>query len=389
MQILPCHADSYRQHLLTEVVACTPAPGHPDTFQVELRETILYPGGGGQPADQGRVGGLEVLEIIENEPNVVRLAGDLPLGPTTIELDWARRFDLMQQHTAQHLITALAQRDFGLATTAFHLNPERSDIVLATPSVPTDVLAALAERVNAAIRAAHPVTPRFVTEAELASIRFRRLPGEHDGLLRVIEIEGVDRNTCGGTHVANTAELQAIFFTEQENRQGVTRLHWLAGGRVLAALHGGWTRGAELTALLRCNPAEQADAVARLLQQNKDFAKETKALSLEVAQALGEGLAATAGPVATLHRASGDPAFLSAVARAAQARRPDLLLLLTARSEGTAGCFLVAGPADRVPTLGPAVAQVLEGSGGGRGGLYQGKATRLDLHAQALERLLA
>lgn len=223
MQILPCHADSYRQHLVTEVVACTPAPGHPDTFRVELRETILYPGGGGQPADQGRVGGMEVLEIIENEPNVVRLAGDLPLGPTTITLDWARRFDLMQQHTAQHLITALAQRDFGLATTAFHLNPERSDIVLATPSVPTDVLAALAERVNAAIRAAHPVTPRFVTEAELASIRFRRLPGEHDGLLRVIEIEGVDRNTCGGTHVANTAEIGAVVVTKIEKKSAKTR----------------------------------------------------------------------------------------------------------------------------------------------------------------------
>ncbi len=380
MQLLPCHADSYRRHLTTEVRACTPEPDRPGIFRVELAETIFYPGGGGQPADQGRVGGLEVLEIIENEPTVVRLGGEIPPGLTTLELDWARRFDLMQQHTAQHLITAIAQRDFGLATTAFHLNPERSDIVLATASVPADVLTRLAEHVNAAIRAAHPVTPRFVTEAELASIRFRRLPGEHEGLLRVIEIEGIDRNTCGGTHVANTAELQAIFFTEQENRQGVTRLHWLAGGRVLAALESGWARGGELTALLRCNPTEQVDAVARLLQQNRDFAKETKALSLEVAQALGEGLAAAPGPVATLHRASGDLAFLNAIARTALTRRPDLVLFLTARSEGTAGAFLLAGPPERVTALGPAVAAALEGTGGGRGGLYQGKATRLDRH---------
>lgn len=381
MQLLPCHADSYRRTLATEVLTCTPDG---DAFRVRLADTILYPGGGGQPADQGWVAGQQVLEIMEDDPFSVRLGSALSPGATTVEVDWPRRFDLMQQHTAQHLITAIALNSLGLATTAFHLNPERSDIVLDTPSVAPDALAELTRRVNAAIREARPVTPRLITEAELAAVRFRRLPGEHEGTLRVIEIDGLDRNTCGGTHVANTAELQLVFFTGQENRQGVTRLHWWAGGRAQAALQAASGRETALTGVLRCGPAEQADAVARLVQQNKELAKENKALNLELAQGLGQGLAATLGSVATLHRASGDPAFLNAIARAAQATRPDLLLLLTARSEGTAGCFLLAGPADRVTVLGPAVAAVLEGTGGGRGGLYQGKASRLDRHAEAV-----
>ncbi|MCA9558320.1 MAG: alanyl-tRNA editing protein, partial [Myxococcales bacterium] len=258
MKLLPCHADSYQRRLDTEVLACEPGPSG---FRITLADTVLYPGGGGQPADGGTIGGARVLDVIEADAPTYVVDAPVPVGPVAVEVDWARRFDHMQQHTAQHLITAIALRDLGLATTAFHLNPERSDVVLATPVVPPDVLADLSARVNAAIRAALPVRARLITEAELAEVRFRRLPGEHDGTLRVVEIEGVDRNTCGGTHVANLAELQLISFIAQENRQGVTRLHWLAGGRALAALDAATAREAELVGLLRCAPAEHPAAV--------------------------------------------------------------------------------------------------------------------------------
>ncbi|MCB9545491.1 MAG: alanyl-tRNA editing protein [Myxococcales bacterium] len=383
MKLLPCHADSYQRRLDTEVLACEPGPSG---FRITLADTVLYPGGGGQPADGGTIGGARVLDVIEADAPTYVVDAPVPVGPVAVEVDWARRFDHMQQHTAQHLITAIALRDLGLATTAFHLNPERSDVVLATPVVPPDVLADLSARVNAAIRAALPVRARLITEAELAEVRFRRLPGEHDGTLRVVEIEGVDRNTCGGTHVANLAELQLISFIAQENRQGVTRLHWLAGGRALAALDAATAREAELVGLLRCAPAEHPAAVARLLQQSKDQGRDLKAQATELAVFLGEQLAA-AGPVGALHRPGGDLAFLNAIARAAQARRPDVLLLLTARAEGPAGAFLIAGPADAVARVAPAIATALGGQGGGRPGVFQGKATRLD-QAAAAEALL-
>ncbi|MEZ4463575.1 MAG: hypothetical protein R3F43_03415 [bacterium] len=213
-------------------------------------------------------------------------------------------------------------------------------------------------------------------------MRFRQLPGEHDGTLRVVEIEGIDRNTCGGTHVANLAELQVVSFIGQENRQGVTRLHWLAGGRALAALAAATEREAALNGLLRCAPDDHAAAVARLLQQAKDKARDLKAQAADLAGFLGAQLAEGPSP-GVLHRPAGDLAFLNAVARAAHGRRPDLLLLLTARSEGNAGTFLLAGPPGPVATLGPAIAAALEGTGGGRPGTFQGKAARLDRAASA------
>lgn len=378
MKLLTCHADPYARALSTEVVACAPRGA---AYAVELAESVLFPGGGGQPADHGTIGDARVLDGEEDGERIRYLVDrPVPLGPVETTVDWPRRFDHMQQHTAQHLITALAARELGWQTIAFHLNPERCDVVLSTVPDP-DGIARLEAMANAAIREARPVRPRIIEPDDMQSegVRSRLLPAGHTGPLRVIEIEGIDLNTCAGTHVQSTAELQAIRFVGLDVQKGTGRLHYLAGGRVLADAAASQRRAEALTALLNRGPAEHAEVVDALLRDQKDARRAHKALEAELATHLGAALARTDAPAAALHRDAGDLALLGAIAQAAHAARPDLLMLLTAGEPD--GVFLLFGPG--AAEHGPAVADALSGRGGGRGPRFQGKAARLDRRAEA------
>lgn len=380
MKLLQCHTDAYRRDLDTEVLSCVPAG---ERFVVELAESVLYPGGGGQPVDHGTIGAAQVLDA-EVSDDAVRYVVDRAIepGPARIELDWARRFDHMQQHSAQHLISAIAWREFGWQTIAFHLNPERCDVVL--DAVPDAAgIAALEERVNAAIREARPVFPREIAPDRLEEegVRSRLLPPGHVGPLRVIEIDGYDLNTCGGTHVSNTAHLQMVRFIGLDAQKGQGRLHWLAGDRLRADAAASQRRAEALTRSLRRSPAEHVAVVDGLLAEVKRGRKAVDAVRRELATHLGAALARTEAPVAALHRDAGDLGFLGAIAAAAHAERAELLLILTAGDRE--GVFLVAGPG--AGDVGPAIAEVLAGRGGGRGRRYQGKATRVDRHREAVD----
>ena len=165
------------------------------------------------------------------------LASPVAPGPADLRLDWERRFDHMQQHTGQHLLSAVAQDRFGWATTAFHLGPDVSDVELAAPSLPAADLARLEEAVAAEIRAARAVVPRRVPLEEFRAlpVRSRGLPEGFTGDVRLVEIAGVDLNTCGGTHLSNTAEIELVALLGTEALRGGTRVFFAAGGRAPGA----------------------------------------------------------------------------------------------------------------------------------------------------------
>ena len=150
--------------LETEVVASRTEGDRPF---VVLADTILYPEGGGQPADRGRIAGVPV-EDVRSVEGLIRhyLGGSPPTGRVLVALDWVRRFDHMQQHTGQHLLTAVADQRFGWHTTAFHLGEQVSDIELDTAKITPEQLAGLEEAIAAEIRAARPVTARRVSPEE-------------------------------------------------------------------------------------------------------------------------------------------------------------------------------------------------------------------------------
>lgn len=212
-----CQRDSYMKQFDTSVVSCEPVEIKLENkklkgFNVKLKDTILFPEGGGQPDDLGTIAGVPVLRVMKHGPEAVHfISSALEKGQEVhITLDWDRRFDHMQQHSGQHLITALADTMFGYKTTSWELGRQRSSIELNTAAVKPREMEALEAAVNEKIRAHVPVTVQLlsINDPAVEKVRSRGLPEDHAGPIRIIDIEGVDANMCCGTHVSNLSHLQ-------------------------------------------------------------------------------------------------------------------------------------------------------------------------------------
>lgn len=379
--------DAYQRELDSVVVETgVGADGRPWAV---CTDTLFYPEGGGQPADRGTLAGVPVVDVQRVAGRVVHtLAAPAAAGPVRLELDWRRRFDHMQQHTAQHLLTALAHARFGWPTTAFHLGEELSDVELDVPQLGREQLEALEDAVAAEVRAARPVTARRVPAERLGelAVRTRGLPEGFEGDVRLVEIAGVDLNTCGGTHVRSTAELGPVCLVGTERLRGGTRVFFVAGDRARRRMAAHEARNLRLRELLGA-PDGELIAVTELREtQLREARRKAKGLVSELARAEAEAMAARPGAVLEGHWAERDAGFLVELGRRLADLVPERVALLTA-GEGDEGAFVVvAGAASGVDlaVLGPRVADALGGRGGGRPPLFQGKAADLSARPEAL-----
>jgi alanyl-tRNA synthetase len=392
MSAIPAYErEPYRVELEVEVRAAGEESGR---RYVVLDDTVLYPEGGGQPADRGLLGEVAVVDVQRRDGELRHyLAAPVLVGRARLRLDWSRRFDHMQQHTAQHLLSALAADRRGWPTTSFHLGDRACDVELEVPVLAAGQLEELEELVAEEVRAARPVTARRVSAEEYSrlGVRSRGLPEGHVGDVRLVEIAGVDLTTCGGTHLRSTAEIEAVKLLGTEPMRGGTRLHFVAGGRARRRLGEHEARLAELRRLLEAPEADLAAAATAKLEQLRDAQRRGRLLEERLADALAEALAARARPLAEVHLDDADGSLLQRLAARFQERAPEGVLLATA--SGAKGGFfaLAAGPAAAldVRAAGARVAELLGGRGGGSGRLYQGKAGALDRRPQALAALAA
>ena len=379
-RLLPCQEDAYLWRAPAVVLACEPtADGQ---WLVTARDSPFYPQGGGQPADRGVLGGVAVVDVQKGSPGTVvhTTVAPVGLGPVQAEIDVARRYDHMQQHTAQHLVTALGQDRFGRSTTSFHLGQKTSSVDLDGP-LTADQLRQLEDAVNLEVRTDAPVRARVVDRATYATleVRSRGLPAGHSGPVRLVEIEGLDLNTCGGTHVARLGELQLVHLLGTEKVRGGVRLSFVAGGRARARMRMSTERTGQLNKLLKCGADEHIGAVQRLLDDAKQAGRVQRGLMAELAALLGQQLAASG--TGCLHRPEADLGLLRGIADACVAAGgPSRLLLTGGRSSGV---FLVVAPDSVLKAVSAEVVDLLKARGGGRGGRMQGKSTDLSARQAA------
>ena len=357
-----------------------------------LSDTVLYPEGGGQPADHGYLGNIRVIAVQRVDTEIRHyLENTAATGSATLTLDWKRRFDHMQQHTAQHLITAIAADEFGWETTSFHLGASSSDIELDVAVIADGDLESLEERAATVIHEARAVTTRWVAPEELTNgaIRSRGLPEGHDGDIRLVEIAGVDCNTCGGTHVETTAEIGAIKLLGTENMRGGTRLHWVAGTRVRTLLAAHETRAASLRAILETADDEVLKVVDSKLARLKAAERQIKKLGGELAEETARRLESSEGAIVEAHFEGVDAGFLQSIGRQMTVHRTSRACLLTATSDS--GSFFVlyrgTGSGLDLETIGAELATLLDGRGGGSAELFQGKAGSLERRPEAISLL--
>jgi Ser-tRNA(Ala) deacylase AlaX len=380
------HRDCYRTELETEVVAV----GDQDTrpFAV-LADTLFYPEGGGQPADHGRLGDVEVLDVQKRGEEIRHfLSSPVAEGPVRLELDWPRRWDHMQQHTGQHVLTAIALRDFGWRTTAFHLGDDCSDIELEVPGLDRADLDRLEQAAAVEILAARPVSYRTaeVADFERLGVRSRLLPEGFAGSVRLVDIEGLDLNTCGGTHCRSTAEIGVLCLLGTEQIRGGTRVFFVAGDRVRRRMAAHEDRNLLLRSLLDTGDNELPEIVTLRLEREKELARAVRLLGEELAELAARALASDPSNTVHSHWCDRDMAFLQRAARALEEAAPEKRALLTSESAGASIFVVVAGESSGVALgeIGPRIAAALGGRGGGRGAIYQGKAESLAKLEEAL-----
>ena len=350
---------------------------------VRLEETVFYPEGGGQPADRGTIGGVPVVDVQSRGAEVLHFLAS-PLQAKSGEeveavLDARRRFDFRQQHTAQHLLTAVLADRHGQPTTSFHLGDRFVAIEVEGEPPSPKRLREVEVEVNALILENRPVSTRWVAPETLASlpVRTRGLPKDHVGEVRMVEIQGIDLNTCGGTHVTRLGEIQTLYLLGAERARGGARITFVAGGRVLAELQRAEGVQTALNARIGTAPEEFAAVLDGWAVERKRLARKVKDLEAQLAGPLGEALAAEAAPVLLRVLPTGGPELLRAVANAALARRPAAVVALVSAEEG---CFFVQsgprGPED-VGAIGARLRDAIGAKGGGRGRVFQGMGGRV------------
>jgi alanyl-tRNA synthetase len=287
----------------------------------------------------------------------------------------------------------VARERFGWETTAFHLNEAVSDIELDVARVTGDQVRELEAAVATEIRQDLPVTCRRVAREELAklNVRSRGLPEGYQGDIRLVAIQGLDLNTCGGTHLGSLAELECLCLLGTEPVRGGTRLFYVAGGRARDRMAAHERRNAELRALLGVPEPALAGAVTARLEQLRGLEKRVRLLEDELAEVVVAGLAAGPEAVVEHHFEGKDAAFLQRAARQLVAQAPAKTAFLTATLGGQSYFLLASGEASPLDTsaLGKEIAGLLSAKGGGSARRFQGKAASLEGRAEALAKLLA
>lgn len=353
------------------------AEARADHAAVWLDRTAFYPTSGGQPFDAGTLGGAPVVDVSDDEAgDVVHLvAGSVPIVGTVLrgQIDWTRRFDHMQQHTAQHLLSAVLEHAHGARTLSFHLGRESSTIDL-DRELGAGELADAERRANEVIWRNSPVVIRYANEDDARALPLRK-ESDRTGTLRLVEIGGVDLSACGGTHVATTGALGLLAIVSSERFKGGQRLEFLSGARSLRRFQQLRDTSQAAVRLLSVLPAELPDAIGRL---QTDLKTQVRALATtQAALARHDALAMLSDAVPGVHGRlvarvlEGDAARLKAVASTI-AGQPGYMAVLV--SSSTPALALVARAADlsvRCDQVVAALVRAFNGKGGGKPDLAQ------------------
>lgn len=245
-----------------------------DGIYVTLAETAFYPHGGGQPCDAGTIGGIAVLDVVLEDQEVLHKVAELP-GQTDVDcaIDWTRRFDHMQQHSGQHLLSAVFRELYQALTLSFHLGSDYATIDLDLQELSAAQLAEAEQEVNRKIYRNLAITSYFVTAEEMAKLPLVKLPKVTEDI-RIVEIEGVEHNACGGTHVASTGAIGMIKLLRSEKQKGNIRITFKCGSRALAEFKDHMQIMSQLSARFNTGKDEIMDRIGKWEQEQKLLAAE-------------------------------------------------------------------------------------------------------------------
>ena len=391
------YADSHQKEFAARVIEATKTDG--GRTLVVLDRTAFYPTGGGQPNDTGTLNAHRVVECVDDDARGVLhvIEGEAPEAGAHVEgrVDWPRRLDHIQQHTAQHILSQAFIKLFKAETRGFRMLERTSEIDVALDS-PNDA------RITQAVELANEIVwsnrvvhvHNNVTREAAARMNLRKV-NARKGLLRVIEIEGFDVNACGGTHAKRTGEVGIICVRSWERAKGMTRLEFVAGKRALADYNQANQTARNVAAQFSVGRDEAFLAVNRLSEEHKLLTRRIAELETLEARVKADALRAEsiqmAGGVQIIARVveAARAEDLKRIAQALVAGSAQTIALLGAVENDTARLVFARSsePSADMNALMREACAMLEGRGGGRADFAQGGGKRTDKLAETLAHL--
>jgi alanyl-tRNA synthetase len=342
---------------------------------VSLDRTAFYPTSGGQPFDTGMLDAHPVIDVFDDDDGTVvhvvdeqQSAASSPQPGQTVRgtIDWQRRFDHMQQHSGQHILSAAFDRLSSARTVSFHLGASVSTIDIAR-ELSRDEIARVEIEANRVVWDDRPLAIRFVSAEEAAALPLRKETAR-EGTLRLIDIDGFDLSACGGTHVARTGAVGIIAIGTVERFKGGQRVEFFCGGRALDRLRSMQDTLGGAVRLLSVLPGDLPGAIERLQADAREGQRARTALEQELSRYRAEELAVSAEPTSAgrlvLRTLDADAIGLKSVASAIVSR-PGFVVVLVAAARPT--LVVVARSQDRSVAANQLVA-ALTAKFGGRGG---------------------
>jgi alanyl-tRNA synthetase len=348
-----------------------------------LDRTAFYPTSGGQPFDVGRLGGAAVVDVVDRDDGVILHVLEGEIETSTVPrhqlvhgvVDWARRFEHMQQHTGQHVLSAAFDRLIGARTESFHLGSGSSTIDL-NRTVASAEIERVEDEANRVVWEDRPVAIRFVDAEEAARLPLRKEPAR-TGKLRIIDVQDFDVSACGGTHVARTGAIGSIVVRSMEKFRGGTRVEFLCGVRALRGYRELRSAVDESIRRLSVFPSELPAGIERLQSEAKEAKRQIKDLQTRLAGFEAGTLAARAeqvgGATAVIAALEGwDQQGLKTIASAIASRPGHVAVLFSVPAPSA---VVIARAADASVDSGAILRKLTErfgGKGGGRPDLAQG-----------------
>jgi len=387
------YGDSYRTEFDAAILQVTEYEGKSAAV---LDATCFYPTSGGQPHDLGTLNGVQVVDVVEADEHILHLlAMPLPPGPVRGVITWERRFDHMQQHTGQHILSQAFERELQADTVSFHLSSASSTIDVTLAFLDWGLAAQIEELANRIVFENRPVTVHEYSEAGAGALGLRKAPVAK-GAIRVVTVADFDVCACGGTHVRATGEVGSVHIRGWERRRGQARVEFLCGWRVLRDHRAENMTCQDLAGKFSVGIAELPLAFSRLTEAEQAARQQMEALrkrllDCELPRLAGE--AERVGEVRVLCRLleGYDAGNMRYIAQSL-AHEPKMAVLLAVTDPSPQLCFARSEdvPLDMTQLFRDVVAPY-GGRGGGRPHVAQGGGVSVaqvgEVLARALERL--
>lgn len=349
-------------------------------WYIKLDETIFYPTGGGQPHDIGLINGMPVTDVEEVDGEIrhyISEQSSLEAGEAvTTEIDWTRRFDFMQQHAGQHILTASFVELFGIQTVSFHLGKELVTIDLDATNISEDQLGEVEKLANQIILENRLIETKWVTKDELSQYTLRKQVTVDEDI-RLVIIPDFDYNGCGGTHPSSTGQVGSLKILDTEMQKGKVRVHFVCGGRVITQLHRKHKVLQEVKSQLSASEEGLALAARTLVDNGKKLEKtldelREQLMGYEVKELLSDLLHGDVSIERVFQQRSIQA--LQKLARLLVAELPHSRVVFIAENEGLLQFVLASGTENdsNMKQLASQILPLINGKGGGSPAFAQG-----------------